>query len=290
MIESITYGLINGVLVAVLAVAIAMHYKVSRYLDFFLPGFVALGGYVQYVSIHQYRLPVFVALLASGVFCALASLAIDLAVLTPLHRKSASRAILLLSSLGGYIIIIAALGVVFGGATQVSRLGLENTVALLGIRLPIVRIWLVGYAMILLLAVAITLRATQLGRLLNAAFDSASLLECCGHNRDSLRRLTYGVAGFLAGICGALFAIDTGVEPTGAMAAFILAATAVVVGGIGRLAGATLACLLLSLTRALLIWVVPFQWSETLVYALLFGFVCLRPHGLFPLRHPGGGL
>jgi branched-subunit amino acid ABC-type transport system permease component len=286
MIESITYGLMNGVLVAVLAVAIAMHYKVARYLDFFLPGFVALGGYVQYVSIHQYKLPVFVALLASGVFCALASLAIDLAVLTPLHRKSASRAILLLSSLGGYMVIIAILGVIFGGATQVSRLGLENTVALFGIRLPIVRIWLMGYAMILLLAVAITLRATQLGRLLNAAFDSASLLESCGHDRDSLRRLTYGVAGFLAGICGALFAIDTGVEPTGAMVAFILAATAVVVGGIGRLAGATLACLLLSLARALLIWVVPFQWSETLVYALLFGFMCLRPHGLFPLRHP----
>jgi branched-chain amino acid transport system permease protein len=286
MIESITYGLINGVLVALLAVAIAMHYKVAHYLDFFLPGFVALGGYVQYVAIHQYELPIFVALLASGAFCALASLAIDWAVLTPLHRKSASRAILLLSSLGGYIVIIAILGVIFGGATQVSRLGLEDTVTLFAVRLPIVRVWLVGYAMIFLLAVAISLRVTQLGRLLNAAFDSGSLLESCGHNRDSLRRMTYAVAGFLSGICGALFAIDTGVEPTGAMAAFILAATAVIVGGIGRLAGATLACLILSLARALLIWVVPFQWSETLVYALLFGFVCVRPRGLFPLRHP----
>lgn len=285
MIESITYGIINGVLVALLAIAIAMHFKVARYLDFFLPAFMAVGGYVQYVTIHQYKFPVFAALVASGAFCALVAFAIDLAMLTPLHRMSASRAVLLLSSLGGYIVIVAVLGIIFGGATKVSRVGLESAVALLGIRLPIVRIWLLGYAITFLSAVAITLRITHLGRLLNAAFDSTSLLESCGHNRDSLRRLTYVIAGLLSGICGALFAIDTGVEPTGAMAAFTLAATAVVVGGIGRLAGATLACLVLSVARALLVWVVPFQWSETLVYALLFGFVCLRPGGLVRLRH-----
>lgn len=285
MIESVIYGLINGVLVALLALAIAIHYRVSRYFDFFLPALVALGGYLQYLSVFEFRLPIFLALLVSGLTCLILAILIDVLVLTPLHRVGASRAILLLTSLGGYLVIVAALGAVFGSDTKVPRLGMESTTSLLGARLPIIRIWLVGYGLVVLLALATCLRVTRFGRLLNAAFDSTDLLECCGYDQDSLRRITYAAAGSLSGTCGALFALDTGVEPTGAMTIFLIAATAVTVGGIGRLSGALVAGIALSLARALLIWVVPAQWSETLVYIVLFAFVCLRPRGLFPLRH-----
>lgn len=285
MIESISYGIINGVLVALLAVALTMHYKISRYFDFFLPSLVLLGGYLFYVCSYELKIPFVLAVINSGLLCLLSALLIDLLVLTPLHRIAASRAILLLSSLGGYIIIISALGMAFGSATKVARLGLEETSNLLGIQIPIIRLWLLTYAVAILIALALLIRGTRLGRLLYAAFDSSDLLEACGYDRDSLRRITYSLAGFLAGVCGALLATDLGVEPTGAMPIFLIAATAVIVGGAGRLASAVYACLALTILRALLIWIFPAQWSETVIYAILFCFLCLRPQGIFPLRH-----
>lgn len=285
MIESVIYGLISGVSIGLFAIAIAMYYKVSRHLDFFLPSFATLGGYAVYLCSYYIGLPLGIALIASAVIGLVASLLADIVVLAPLYRVTASRAVLLLSSLGGYIIIINVLGSYFGSATLVVRPGLETTTVIFGVQLSIVRLALFSYGIGLLCLITILLRVTPLGRLLNAALDSNNLLVACGHDWNTLRRITYSVVGILAGVSGGLSATDLGVEPTGAMAPFIIAATAIVVGGVGRLDGAVLACLFLSLLRALAIWVIPIQWGETIIYGLLFCFLCLRPKGIFPLPH-----
>lgn len=285
MLESTLYGLINGTSIAILAMAVGLHYKVGRYLDFFLPSFAVLGGYVVFIAIHQMGLTLIPALIGSGSAGAFAALITEQFVLSPLYRTKASKTVMLLTSLGGFLIVVNGLAIIFGSATLVVRPGFYRAIRVFGIQTTMIQVVILLLGVLVLISLATWLRLSQSGRLLKASFDSPSLLSACGHDSDYLRRVVYSIAGLLAGLSGGLAACDLGVEPTGGLVVFLVAATAVVVGGVGRLDSALLISLALGLFRAWSIWLMPTQWTETFVFMLLFLALCLRPKGILPVRH-----
>ena len=285
MLESTLYGLINGISIGILAVAVGLHYKVGRYLDFFLPSFAVLGGYVAYLVIQPMGLPFILALVASGVTGAISALIAEQFVLAPLYRSYASKTVMLLTSLGGFLIVVNSVGVVFGSATLVVHPGFEKLVKVFGVQVPTIQFIILGCGVLFLIMLATWLYVSRTGRLLKAAFDSPSLLSTCGHDSNDLRRRVYTIAGLMAGLSGGLAACDLGVEPTGGLVVFLIAATAVVVGGVGRLDSALIASLSIGLFRAWSIWLIPNKWTESFIFALLFVALCLRPMGILPVRH-----
>jgi branched-chain amino acid transport system permease protein len=61
---------------------------------------------------------------------------------------------------------------------------------------------------------------------------------------------------------------------------------ACVIGGVNRIPGAIAGGVILGLVSQLGVWKIGTQWQDTVLFALMIGFLLIRPQGLFgfPLR------
>jgi branched-chain amino acid transport system permease protein len=76
-------------------------------------------------------------------------------------------------------------------------------------------------------------------------------------------------------------AIDVGVEPGRGLSVVLVAAIAVLVGGLDAFTGAALGGLILGLAMNLGLWRIGAEWREALAFGVMLAFILLRPTGLY---------
>jgi branched-chain amino acid transport system permease protein len=89
----------------------------------------------------------------------------------------------------------------------------------------------------------------------------------------------FGVA--LAGLAGVLLAPIYSVFPTMGRDFIFLAFTVVIVGGMGSIAGAVVAGLLITQVQAMSSLIVSPVWSDPIVFGIMVLVLVVRPQGLF---------
>jgi branched-chain amino acid transport system permease protein len=98
-------------------------------------------------------------------------------------------------------------------------------------------------------------------------------------NRVFAWTFAFGVA--LAGLAGVLLAPIYSVFPTMGRDFIFLAFTVVIVGGMGSIAGAVIAGLLLTQVQAISSLIVSPVWSDPIVFSIMVLVLVVRPQGLF---------
>lgn len=280
MLESFVNGVLGSCATVLIACAITTHYKAARYLDFSLAAMATIGGYAAYSASATLGFPLGATLLASGLLGTVIGIALQFTVFAPLHDRRASRSVLLLSSLGTYLVLINFLGVVFGSATRVPRPGVAFTVTFFDVTTPLIRWELLLGTVVTLMVVTGGLHFTRANRVLKACFDSPELIVACGHDRASLRLAATAVATLLCAVAGAVVAIDTGVQPSSSLNLFLTATVAAIAGGLGRTTGAILTAIVFSCVKAMASLAVPGQWIEPVALSAVLIVLSARPGGL----------
>lgn len=127
--------------------------------------------------------------------------------------------------------------------------------------------WLVGY--------------TRFGRAMRALSQDMDAAALMGINTDRVIRQTFILGGFLAGVAGALVALQGVIEPMMGFMPGLKAFVAAVVGGIGSIPGAVLGGLLLGVVENLVVYLqVPTQCKDMASFVLLILVLVGRPQGL----------
>lgn len=146
----------------------------------------------------------------------------------------------------------------------------------------------VGYAFslaVLTVVVVVLLRitASPFGLLCRGIKDDALRARMIGAPVHATLVLMYGLSGLVAGLGGALMAINTGVVGLDSVAFERSAETLVmlVLGGAGHLWGALFGAILFQLFEHYVSATNPFHWM-TFVGLLLIAIVLFAPKGLFP--------
>ncbi|GAA4000671.1 ABC transporter permease [Comamonas faecalis] len=168
--------------------------------------------------------------------------------------------------------------------------GLRGAVSVLGRQFPAYDLFLIAAGPLVLLLVWLLLTRTRFGTLVRAATQDREMVSALGVQQAWLFTAVFALGALLAGLGGALQLpresanLDMDLNAIGA--AFVV----VVVGGLGSLPGAYLAALLISLVKALCIWLgqvtlwgVPVNLSKaTLVvdFAVMAAVLVWRPWGL----------
>ena len=91
-------------------------------------------------------------------------------------------------------------------------------------------------------------------------------------------------ASVLAGCAGVLAAYDTDLTPTMGFYGIFMGIVAVVIGGVGSIAGAYCGGLLLGLMQRLGAALLPLRWQDPVVFVVLIVFLVFRPRGIFGVR------
>ncbi len=116
---------------------------------------------------------------------------------------------------------------------------------------PATRGFIMLVALVMLGGIALLLRRTHMGLIIQAALTHPQAVEALGHNVPRVFMLVFGVGSALAGLAGVIGGSTFVTEPAMAAAVGSIIFVVIVVGGIGSLAGAFWASLLIGLLQTL---------------------------------------
>lgn len=142
----------------------------------------------------------------------------------------------------------------------------------------------------LLAAFSIFIQFTRLGQFMIGVADNASLAELYGINKRQVFVATILIAGVFVGVGMFLYGTRAQVLPQTSVSLMLFAVAATIVGGIGSIAGAAIAAVILGVIQNASILVIPSEWQGFLLYIFLFLAIVLFPNGLrLPKRRASFG-
>jgi branched-chain amino acid transport system permease protein len=145
---------------------------------------------------------------------------------------------------------------------------------------PLYRLFVIGAAAVVLLALWLFLEKTSFGLVIRAGARDPQIVRVLGVNVAQVWLIVFAIGTAIAGLAGLLAAPLQGVIPE--MGGTILAEAFVVtvVGGMGSIGGAVLAGLLVGVVVSMTSLFAP-EMSKVSIFALMAIVLIVRPQGFF---------
>ena len=283
--QLIVNGLISASVYLLVAVGFVLIYWVSRFFHFAHGVVFTAGAYFTFLCKMWFGLPLFLSLVLAIGLCALLGCSMEVSVYRPLRRKATSPLILLLASLGIYIVLQNVISMIFGDDTKAIRSGVvKEGINLLGARITPIQILIICVSLVLVVAVALFLKRTKIGKAMRAVANDPQLASVSGIDTDRVILWTFAVGSALAGVAGILVALDVDMTPTMGMKALMMGVVAVIIGGVGSIPGVAFGALLLGMAQHFGVWYISSQWQDAIAFVILLAFLLFRPEGFMGKR------
>ena len=260
-LEFFTISLLNGVsyglLLFMLSSGLTLIFSMMGVLNFAHTSFYMLGAYFGYTlsGIIGFWGALFVAPLLVGALGAM----FERYTLRRVHKYGHVPELLV--TFGLSYLILEVVQLVWGRGTVPYGLppALQGPLfTLYGTQFPRSRSFVMLVAMLMLVAVWLLLTRTRIGLVIQAALKNPEMVEALGHNVPRVFMMVFGGGCALAGLAGVIGGNTYVTEPAMAMSVGSIIFVVVVVGGMGSLAGAFVASLLIGVVQT---FAVAIDWS-----------------------------
>ena len=128
------------------------------------------------------------------------------------------------------------------------------------------------------------LRWSYTGKIMRATAQDPQVASLMGIDTGRIYALTWSVGITCVGAAGVLLAPIYPVYPTAGLQFVLIAYVAVVLGGLGNMAGALIAALLIAAVEVIGSYTIGTAWKEVLYLVLFILVLVVRPAGLFGQR------
>ena len=139
-------------------------------------------------------------------------------------------------------------------------------------------------AVIATVALFAFLRWSYTGKVMRATAQDRQAASLMGIDTERVYSLTWAVGVTCVGVAGVLLAPVYPVYPTAGLQFVLIAYVAVVLGGLGDMAGAVIASLIVATVEVVGSYVIGTAWKEVLYLLLFIAILLVRPAGLFGQR------
>ena len=238
-------GLAYGMMLFVIAVGLSVTMGLMGFVNLAHGAFAMLGGYVTVSAMNALGLPFLLALALAFVTVAAASVLLERVLYARLYEAPELDQVML--TIGLVFMATAAVTFVYGPAPVPVQLPawLKGQVDLGFRAFPTYRAFLILVGLLFMALLWLVFERTLLGAQIRAAVDNRRMAQSVGINVDRLFTLTFAFGSGMAALGGGLAVDIVGLSPTFAIQYLVLFLIVVAVGGMGSLAGAFLAALIL---------------------------------------------
>lgn len=281
--QLIANGLLAGVTTSLLAFGFTVLYMGSRFFAFTYGASFTVAAYTLLTVSRVLPLPL--AAVAAVCVACLTSVLCEMTIYTPIRRRGRSALVLMLASIGAYIVLQNAISLSFGDTTRtVRQWPIQEGYSLLAVRASGVQLLSIAVTVVALAGAGAVLKYSVIGRELRAIANDEELARAWGINVDRVVLVGAGLAGAIVGISGVLASCDTDLIPTMGFRALLLAVVGSIVGGVGSLRGAVCGGLVVGSIQHIAVWRIATQWQEALLFVVLIAVLLTRPHGILSRR------
>ncbi|MCY3832197.1 MAG: branched-chain amino acid ABC transporter permease [Chloroflexi bacterium] len=299
----LTTSLVNsiqiGSLYALMALGITLTFSVMKLPNFAHADYFTAGAYAALiVSLSGAQNPIAI-MSAAFLVGALTALLSHLAVFKPLESREVSLYTLILASFAVGLIIRYIL---FTMADYFNLFDLR-----IGIPLQVlyregflilsnIFAWVVPTTIALVILLTLLLNATPLGREMRALANNINLARVIGIPVERVKNSTWLLVGGLAGVAGALWSLQTAVNPLMGWAAIISVFAAAILGGLSSFSGTIIGAYVVAFSENTVILFLNYSFGLDLAYKpaipfiIIIAVLLIRPGGFTQLLKRGGKL
>lgn len=279
ILQLVIYGIVLGSIITLGAIGVSMVFGILRFAHFAHGDLMSLGAYLAFVFVVTAGLPMPLAFVLAALGTAAAAVVLDQTLYRRLRRSPP--VILLISSFGVALILRSLIQLVWGPSTLVYESGIQLPIRLAGLRIKEDHFWIIGGAIVLVLALHLFLKYTTMGKAMRALADNPDLARVTGIDTERVVMWTWVIAGVLAAAAGIFLAIDTRLHPTMGWRILLSVFAAVILGGIGKPYGAIAGGMVIGISEEVSTLFINPSYKAAVSFAILVGMLIVRPTGLF---------
>jgi len=269
-------GLVYGALLIVMCSGLALIYGLRRVVNFAHGSLYMLGAYLGYTVALQSNF--WVALVAAPAIMAVFGVLLDRYGFRLLQDREPLTVVLVTF---GLLLVIEDMVQSVWGKSNLSVAApeaLNFSIDLFGTPVPAYRIGVIVMGAAVALGLSLWLRHSKAGLFVRAASTDPVTTAMQGVNTDALSAGVVGLGTALAGLAGVVAAPFLSLSPSMSSDVLIDSFVVVVIGGLGSLAGAFVAALLLGMVQAIGAVYLP-DASVLLPFVFMVAILIWKPAG-----------
>jgi branched-chain amino acid transport system permease protein len=284
---NITQQIVNAVwlggVYSLFALGYALVFSVLGVLNLAHSAIFMWGAFIGLTVVLQLNISIWLAVPVAMIGAGLISLVVDAVAFAPLRRRNAPRISQLISSIGASVFLVSLAQLVFG--TQQRRFPLDTipnqTIAGLPFRVTPIQVIILVLSILLMALLQYLVNRTRTGQAMRAVAFNERVASLLGINSSQVFRLTFFLAGALAGAAGVLYGLAyNSMTPFMGDSIALKGLTVIVLGGLGNIQGAVLGGFVVAGLEVFSIAAGGSNYRDAIVFTLLFLILLFRPQGL----------
>ncbi len=291
MIQVVVNGLVNGAILALMAISLTIIFSIMRVPHFGLGGIFVWGAFAAYFGVTVAHLPFVPSILLAAAAMAILGVVVEKVAFRRL--RGASEDAMFVSAIGVLIVLENGAYLLWGSEARSIPVpdALGGVVSFAGlVYLPTMRVLIFAAATVAFAALWAFVRFTRIGKAMRAVAQDPTAARCLGIPIDRVASATFAVgsamAGFAGAVVGAAFSFTFDMGGLAVLKAFVV----VVLGGLGSVAGAIVGGFVLGIVDSFTLTYVTSQFKQLVGFSVLILVLVLRPSGLFGERSPRADL
>lgn len=276
VLDGVTYGL----QLALLAVGLTMIYGLGGVLNL-AHGQFAVVTAIAAALLMDSGLPTLSAVILGVLTGAVLALVLDASIMRPVYRlQGESRVLLSLLITLGVAFVIDGLLIYNYPFTALNLNVPGPAINLLGVPMRRGSLAASLLALVALGVLIVFLRYTRRGKAVRSIIEDEEGAQLCGINPSRIRTAVFALSGGLAGVAAVAEGMTSSLSATDGLHLTILALIVTVVGGLGSVAGALLAGLLLGIVYSLATFYIGAYVTFIILLVTAMATILVRPSGL----------
>jgi branched-chain amino acid transport system permease protein len=278
LLPQLLHGLVFGAALGLLALGLTVIFGLLGVMNFAHGELYMLGAYAG-VAVIGLTQSFWLALIAAPLLVGVVGAVTEMVALRPLYRREPLYGLIL--TFGLALVFREGVRQIWGGDMRRILPPFTGSTPLLGMTYPNYRLFLLGAASVLLLAIWLFFTRTRAGIVVRAAVQDAEMLDGLGVDVRAVFTLTFAASGALAALAGLLLAPVFTVYPQMGVEFILLAFIVVILGGMGSLGGSVVAAFVIGIAQSLFsLWMNP-QRVAIAIFGIMIVVLIVRPRGFF---------
>jgi branched-chain amino acid transport system permease protein len=286
VVERFINGLNFGLMLALASIGLSLVYGTTGISNFAHAEMVTFGALIAYFFSVVAAWPIWVAIPLAVAVSAVFGYVLDTGLWRPLRRKGLGVVQLMIVSIGLSLALRYVFQMFIGGGTIQLPGSVPPSLNLFGsVRLTAVDLASMGTSIVVIIAFALWLQRSRIGKATRAVSDNPSLAAASGIDVDAVVRVVWIVAGGLAGLAGVLWAyFRPGIKWDMGSSILLLIFAAVILGGLGSAYGALVGSLIVGIIVEMSSLWIPADLKYVAALVILILILLFRPQGILGRR------
>jgi branched-chain amino acid transport system permease protein len=290
LIQNIVYGILIGALYGLAAIGLSLVFGVTKFLNVAHGELLMLGGYASFWIFKLLNIDPFLSIPLNILFLVLIGFVLYKLIFARLVKYPVENKIKNSLLIGfGLSIVLQNVALLLWTADDrsITTSYIGESIKVLGIRIPVVRLAGLVIAVVALVALQLFLKRTYTGKAIRATVEDWEAASLMGINIHKVYLLTFIMGCALAGVAGMLVSVGISVDPSMGLDWTLKCLVVLVLGGLGSMTGTLIGGIVLGVTESATAFFIGGNYRQIAGLVLFILILIFRPQGLFGTKDGG---